>query len=125
MATQYQGFNEFFQPWFFPLSNRCIPEAWAPGVCKINVWGYTEILPFYDELKYLLIGGTFTTPLSCSRQCHDPGDHDHATDVHNCRETGARAKNSAIATGINESSPPCWLLNFREISASFTVMSRK
>ena len=24
-------------------------HSWAPGGCKINVWGYTEILPFYDE----------------------------------------------------------------------------
>ena len=29
--------SEFFQ------------HSWAPGGCKINVWGYTEILPFYDE----------------------------------------------------------------------------
>lgn len=29
-----------------------------------------------------LIGGTLTTPLRCSCQCHDPGDHDHATDVY-------------------------------------------
>ena len=24
-------------------------HSWAPGGCKINVWGYTETLPFWDE----------------------------------------------------------------------------